>query len=45
MQTGVVREEGPCRQVLSHPRHPYTRALIAALPDPEKRPAMQSVPA
>lgn len=29
---GTVVEEGPVEQVLLHPRHPYTQALVAALP-------------
>jgi microcin C transport system ATP-binding protein len=30
MQDGRVVEEGPAEQILSHPREPYTQALIAA---------------
>ena len=32
MQRGVLVESGTAEQVLEHPRHPYTRALIAAVP-------------
>jgi oligopeptide transport system ATP-binding protein len=32
---GRVVESGPRSEVLQHPRHPYTRALIDALPHPE----------
>ncbi|MFD7549529.1 dipeptide ABC transporter ATP-binding protein [Streptomyces sp. NPDC059816] len=32
MKDGVFVEEGPARQVLTDPRHPYTRALLAAVP-------------
>lgn len=32
MQHGVLVEEGPVDEVLNRPKHPYTRALIAAVP-------------
>jgi oligopeptide transport system ATP-binding protein len=32
---GRVVESGPRADLLSHPRHPYTRALLDALPHPE----------
>jgi oligopeptide transport system ATP-binding protein len=32
---GRVVESGPRSEILSHPRHPYTRALLDALPHPE----------
>jgi oligopeptide transport system ATP-binding protein len=32
---GRVVESGPRDEVLRHPRHPYTRALLDALPHPE----------
>ncbi|EHK64464.1 ABC transporter ATP-binding protein [Achromobacter arsenitoxydans] len=32
MQRGELVESGTAGQVLEHPRHPYTRALIAAVP-------------
>ena len=32
MQQGVVVEQGPAATVLSHPAHPYTKALLAAVP-------------
>jgi peptide/nickel transport system ATP-binding protein len=33
LRGGELVEEGPAAEVLLAPRHPYTRALIAALPD------------
>ena len=32
MQGGRIVEEGPTEQILSHPRHEYTRRLLDALP-------------
>ena len=39
MYLGVIVEEGPSETVISRPRHPYTRALISAVPvpDPERQ--------
>jgi len=34
MYAGRVAEMGPTRDVLSSPRHPYTRALLRCLPSP-----------
>lgn len=35
MYLGRIVEEGPARDVLRTPRHPYTEALIEAIPDPD----------
>ena len=34
MQAGKVVEAGAVDQILTAPTHPYTRALIAAVPSP-----------
>jgi oligopeptide/dipeptide ABC transporter ATP-binding protein len=34
MYAGRIVEIGPAAQVLRRPRHPYTRALLAAMPRP-----------
>ncbi len=33
LYAGLSVEEGPARAILNRPRHPYTTALLAALPD------------
>jgi oligopeptide/dipeptide ABC transporter ATP-binding protein len=32
MYAGSVVERGPVREIFNHPRHPYTQALLAAIP-------------
>ncbi len=41
LEKGVVVEQGTAAEVLQSPQHPYTRALLAAVPsgDPPSRPA------
>jgi oligopeptide/dipeptide ABC transporter ATP-binding protein len=38
LYAGEVVERGPTREVLRDPAHPYTRALIASIPDPRVLP-------
>lgn len=38
MRNGRIVEEGPCEEVLARPRHPYTCALLRAVPRLVKRP-------
>jgi peptide/nickel transport system ATP-binding protein len=37
MYLGRIVETGSWQEIFTRPRHPYTRALIAAIPDPFKR--------
>jgi len=32
MKDGGIVESGPAEQILAHAGHPYTRALLAAVP-------------
>lgn len=38
MYLGKIIETGPVEQVFNHPRHPYTEALISAIPSFEAKP-------
>lgn len=38
MYAGEILEEGPVKEVFSHPLHPYTKALLAAQPRRDLRP-------
>jgi peptide/nickel transport system ATP-binding protein len=35
MYLGKVVEIGPTEEIFANPRHPYTKALLAAIPDPD----------
>jgi peptide/nickel transport system ATP-binding protein len=37
LEKGVVRETGEVAEVLSAPRHPYTKMLVSSVPDPSSR--------
>jgi oligopeptide/dipeptide ABC transporter ATP-binding protein len=37
MYLGLIAEIGPVREVLERPVHPYTKALLAAIPHPDPR--------
>ena len=46
MYLGKIVEEGPTKEVIENPLHPYTKALLAAVlePDPENRKRKIEVP-
>ena len=46
MYAGTVVEDAPVRQAFAAPQHPYTHALLAALPDPtdDERPPLAQIP-
>lgn len=47
MYAGKLVEQAPVQQLLRDPKHPYTRALLAAIPDPDPENArrLRPVPA
>ncbi|MBV2143347.1 ABC transporter ATP-binding protein [Falsochrobactrum sp. TDYN1] len=47
LRLGELVEEGPAEEVLNRPQHPYTQALIAAVPalsPPEPKPSSENQP-
>jgi oligopeptide/dipeptide ABC transporter ATP-binding protein len=43
MYAGSVVEQGPTRELFAHPRHPYTRALMACVPKLSGGAAMRGI--
>jgi peptide/nickel transport system ATP-binding protein len=43
MYLGRIVEEGPARRVVTKPKHPYTKALVAAVPRSDGRPRDMSL--
>jgi peptide/nickel transport system ATP-binding protein len=43
MYAGRVLEAGPTSAVLDHPRHPYTQALVSAIPDVRQPRALRGI--
>jgi peptide/nickel transport system ATP-binding protein len=44
MYAGRVLEHGPAQDVIERPRHPYTQALVAAIPDVHAPRALRGIP-
>ena len=44
MYAGRVVESGPADEVIERPRHPYTRALVSAIPDFRRPRALRGIP-
>src|SRR5207248_10419108 len=44
MYAGQVVEEGPAAKIITRPTHPYTQALLDAVPQGEQRGQLRSIP-
>jgi peptide/nickel transport system ATP-binding protein len=44
MYAGRVVEDGPADEVIIRPRHPYTRALVSAIPDFRRPRSLRGIP-
>jgi peptide/nickel transport system ATP-binding protein len=44
MYAGRIVEEGPVRELIRHPAHPYTRALLASVPDGRAGSELRAIP-
>ena len=44
MYLGRIVEKGPVDRIFEHPAHPYTRALLQAIPNPDPRKRRDHVP-
>jgi peptide/nickel transport system ATP-binding protein len=44
MYAGRMVESGPASEVIERPRHPYTRALVSAIPDFHRPRALRGIP-